>query len=159
MKEYCLTSRFKIYEEDELSPDDRRLVEMAKEAVKTAYVPYSRFHVGAAVMTADGHFLSASNQENAAYPSGLCAERTVLFYAGAHYPDSPVQTLAVAAFHKHAFTPWPIPPCGACRQVMLETEKRAGSPLRILLYGTKGIYLTEGVENLLPLSFTADNIK
>ena len=91
-----------------------------------------------------------------AYPSGLCAERTALFYAGSAYPDKAVVALAISAYTKGEFTATPIAPCGACRQVMLEVEQRHGQPIRILLYGTEGIYVIEGgVGELLPLTFNA----
>lgn len=159
MREVCLKCLFTVYQEGELNEDDSRLMEAAKEAVKGAYVPYSHFSVGAAALLENGEIVCGSNQENAAYPSGTCAERTALFYAGARYPDVPVKALAVAAYNKGQFLSAPIPPCGACRQVILETERRAGHPLRILLYGTAGTYVTEGISNLLPLVFTAENMK
>lgn len=159
MKELCLKCLFTVYQEGELKGNDLRLVEAAKKAVERAYVPYSHFQVGAAALLENGEIVCGSNQENAAYPSGTCAERTALFYAGARYPDVAVKALAVAAYNKGRFLSAPIPPCGACRQVILETEMRAGHPLRILLYGTAGTYVTEGISNLLPLVFTADNMK
>lgn len=159
MKQVCLKCVFEVYQETELNGDDLRLVQAAKNAVQSAYVPYSRFHVGAAALLENGEIICGSNQENAAYPSGTCAERTALFYAGARYPGIAVRALAVAAFNKGAYLREPIPPCGACRQVILETEKRAGRPLHILLYGTAGTYVTEGIANLLPLNFTSENIK
>lgn len=159
MKQVCLKCLFNVYQEDELEGMDLHLIQAAKEAVKSAYVPYSQFRVGAAALLENGEVVSGSNQENAAYPSGTCAERTALFYAGAHYPGVAVRALAVAAFNKGEYLAAPIPPCGACRQVILETEKQAGKPLRILLYGTSGTYVTEGIANLLPLNFTSDNMK
>ena len=100
------------------------------------------------------------NAKNAASPSSLCAERTTLFYANSRYPDQPVDTLAIAAHNERGeFLSEPIPPCGACRQVMLETEKRYNHPMRILLYGTAGIYEIQGVSGLLPLSFDASAMK
>lgn len=159
MKQVCLKCLFNVYQEDELEGMDLHLIQAAKEAVKSAYVPYSQFRVGAAALLENGEVVSGSNQENAAYPSGTCAERTALFYAGARYPGVAVRALAVAAFNKGEYLVAPIPPCGACRQVILETEKQAGKPLRILLYGTSGTYVTEGIANLLPLNFTSDNMK
>lgn len=159
MKQVCLKCVFNVYQETELKDDDLRLVQAARNAVKSAYVPYSHFRVGAAALLGNGEIICGSNQENAAYPSGTCAERTALFYAGARYPGVPVKALAVAAFKKGEFLSEPIPPCGACRQVILETEKQAGRPLHILLYGTAGTYVTEGIANLLPLNFTSENMK
>lgn len=141
---------------DELNEEDRRLIEQAKEATQRSYAPYSRFSVGAAALLANGEIVTGSNQENAASPSGLCAERTTLFYANSRYPDQAVKTLAIAARNASGFTGKPISPCGACRQVLLETERRHGSPIRILLYGTTEIYLTNGIDNLLPLSFSGE---
>lgn len=159
MKEICLKSLFKVYQETELPEDDRCLLEAAKKAAIGAYVPYSHFHVGAAALLENGEVICGSNQENAAYPSGTCAERTALFYAGARYPDVAVKALAVAAYNKGSYLSAPIPPCGACRQVILETEMRSGKPLHILLYGTAGTYVTESISNLLPLVFTSENMK
>jgi len=128
---------------------------MAIDATSRSYAPYSHFRVGAAVRLANGVTLSGSNQENAAYPSGLCAERTTLFYAGAQYPDVAVSMLAIAARGTDGqLTDEPTGPCGACRQVILESETRAGSPIRILLYGRSHVYVTEGIRPLLPLCFS-----
>ena len=108
---------------------------------------------------ANGTVVTGTNQENAAYPSGLCAERTTLFYANSQYPDQAVETLAIAARNERDFLDDPIPPCGACRQVMLETEKRFKQPMRILLFGKKGIYEMKSVGALLPLSFDASSME
>jgi cytidine deaminase len=123
-----------------------------------SYAPYSKFHVGAAALLKSGIIVTGSNQENAAYPSGLCAERTTLFYANSQYPDQPVLTLAIAARNEKGFMKEPIPPCGACRQVILETENRFNHPVRILLYGEDGIYEAHSIEDLLPLTFTKESM-
>ena len=115
--------------------------------------------MGAAARLANGTVVTGTNQENAAYPSGLCAERTTLFYANSQYPDQAVETLAIAARNERDFLDDPIPPCGACRQVMLETEKRFKQPMRILLFGKKGIYEMKSVCALLPLSFDASSME
>ena len=112
--------------------------------------------MGAAALLANGVTVTGSNQENAAYPSGTCAERTTLFYANSQYPDQPVRMLAIAARNEAGFTDTPVTPCGACRQVLLETEQRFGLPIQILLCGEKAVYVIEGVKNLLPLSFGAE---
>ena len=125
------------------------------DATVRSYAPYSRFSVGAAALLANGIVITGTNQENAAYPSGLCAERITLFYANSQYPDQPVMTLAIAARTEKDFIDLPIPPCGACRQVILETEKRYKQPIRILLYGKKEIYEVKSICDLLPLSFDA----
>lgn len=155
MKDLTITATIKVYQPDELSPADRALMKAAKEATARSYAPYSRFSVGAAAQLADGTIVTGTNQENAAYPSGLCAERTTLFYANSQHPDQPVVTLAIAARTEKDFIDLPIPPCGACRQVILETEKRYKQPIRILLYGKKYIYEVRNVGDLLPLSFDA----
>jgi cytidine deaminase len=145
---------------EELSLEDSALVEAAKKACATAYAPYSNFHVGAAVALENGVVVCGSNQENAAYPSGLCAERTTLFYANAAQPNQAIEALAVASYTNGKFTNIPVPPCGACRQVMLEVEQRYHQPIRILLYGTEGIYVVEGgIRELLPLTFDVSFLK
>lgn len=159
MRDLNLHISFKLYAYDELSEADRRLLDAACEATGRSYAPYSHFSVGAAARLADGTIVTGTNQENAAYPSGLCAERTTLFYANSQYPDQPVTTLAIAARNEEGFLDDPIPPCGACRQVMLETEKRFQQPMRLLLYGKKGIYEIEQASDLLPLSFDAASMK
>ena len=155
MKDLILTSIIKVYQFDELSPTDQHLMKTAMDATVRSYAPYSRFSVGAAALLANGIVITGTNQENAAYPSGLCAERTTLFYANSQYPDQPVMTLAIAARTEKDFIDLPIPPCGACRQVILETEKRYKQPIRILLYGKKEIYEVKSICDLLPLSFDA----
>ena len=145
---------------DELDKEDRELADAAIDAMKGSYAPYSHFSVGAAALLANGEIVCGSNQENAAYPSGLCAERTTLFYANSQYPDVAVTTIAIAARNESGnFVEQPVSPCGACRQVMLESQWRGGVPLRILLYGTEGIYELAKVEDLLPLCFTADDME
>ena len=160
MKELTLTIPIRVFSYEELDEADRQLIDAAREATRRSYAPYSRFAVGAALRLIDGTIVSGSNQENAASPSGLCAERTTLFYANSRYPDQAVDTLAIAARNERGeFLSEPISPCGACRQVMVETEKRYDHPMRILLYGTGGIYEIRGVGGLLPLSFDASAMK
>lgn len=156
MKEIVINTVVKVCATDELSPDDRALVDAARAATVNSYAVYSKFNVGAAARLVDGTVVCGTNQENAAYPSGLCAERTTLFWANSQYPDLAVETLAIAACTAQGELERPIPPCGACRQVMLETEKRFGRAMRIILYGAKECYVIEdGVKALLPLSFDA----
>ena len=156
MKDLTLQIDIKIYDYNELSDADRLLMDAGCEATQRSYAPYSHFSVGAAARLANGTVVTGTNQENAAYPSGLCAERTTLFYANSQYPDQAVETLAIAARTEQDFLDTPIPPCGACRQVLLETEKRFGKPMLILLYSKSDIYIMEGVSALLPLSFDGD---
>ncbi len=159
MKDLTITSIIKVYTFDELNKTDQVLMTSAMEATTRSYAPYSKFSVGAAALLANGIVVTGTNQENAAYPSGLCAERTTLFYANSQYPDQPVLTLAIAARTEKDFIDLPIPPCGACRQVILETEKRYKQPIRILLYGKKEIYEVKSICDLLPLSFDASAMK
>lgn len=159
MKDLTITAIIKVYQYDELNEADQSLMKTAMEATARSYAPYSHFSVGAAALLNDGTIVTGTNQENAAYPSGLCAERTTLFYANSQYPDQAVETLAIAARNERGeFLEEPIPPCGACRQVMLETEKRFKRPMRILLSGEKGIYELRSVGALLPLSFDASSM-
>lgn len=154
MKEKILQTNIKVCSYEEFSAEDKQLVDAAREINSKSYAPYSRFNVGAAALLEDGTVVTGNNQENAAYPSGICAERTTLFWANAQYPDKAVVALAIAARNEHGELPVPIPPCGACRQVMLETEKRFNVPMRIILFGARESYLLEdGVKALLPLSF------
>lgn len=159
MKEIDIHTTVQVYQIDELPEQDRLLVEQAKAQVPTSYSPYSHFAVGAAAQMANGEIVCGSNQENAAYPSGICAERTTLFYAGAHYPDVPVTALAVACYTNGQFTFDPGAPCGACRQVMIECEERHHTPMRILLYGQKAVYVFQTAKDLLPLCFVPDSLK
>lgn len=160
MKERMLHIALTYYSYEELSEADRRLVDTAREATYRSYAPYSRFSVGAAVRLADGTVVSGSNQENAASPSSLCAERTTLFYANSRFPDQAVDTLAIAARNEQGeFLEEPISPCGGCRQVMIEVERRFARPMRILLYGRQGIYEVKSARDLLPLSFDDSAMK
>ena len=156
MKEMTINTKVLVCTLDELSPADREVVDAARAATANSYAVYSHFNVGAAVRLADGTIVRGTNQENAAYPSGLCAERTTLFWANSQYPTQSVEVLAIAARTEQGELPKPIPPCGACRQVILETEKRFNKAIRIILYGAKECYIIEdGVKALLPLSFDA----
>lgn len=155
MRDLTITALIKVYQYDELKESDQLLIDAAMKATNQSYAPYSHFSVGAAALLDNGLVVTGSNQENAAYPSGLCAERTTLFYANSQYPDQPVVSLAIAARTENDFIDMPIPPCGACRQVILETEKRYKMPIRILLYGKECIYEIKSIGDLLPLSFDA----
>lgn len=156
MKEFTIHTQVRFYQENELSHDDQELISAAREATKRSYAPYSKFYVGAALRLANQQIVCGSNQENAAYPSGTCAERTAIFYANAQYPGQPVEALAIAAQTNGKFLAQPISPCGSCRQVILETEHRFKKPIRILLYGTEGVYVLEGIQSILPLQFDQD---
>ena len=148
MKEIEIKSVFRVYGMNELSAEDRQLVEAAMEATKGSYAPYSKFRVGAAARLANGVVFTGANQENAAYPSGLCAERTTLFAANAQYPDQPVLALAIAARKGNRFLQAPISPCGACRQVMREFNIKT-----ILLGNMAGAIKICKLDELLPYGF------
>ena len=139
---------------DELEPQDAELVRLAHEATQNSYAPYSRFHVGAAVRMANGDIVTGNNVENAAYPSGLCAERVAMFAAMAKYPGVAMEALAVVAHSETKTIDEPVAPCGACRQVMVEVEQVSKRPLRVLCQGETGpIMVFDGVETLVPFIF------
>ena len=155
MKELELKSKIAVCQLDELTPAERQLVEQAIAATACSYAPYSHFRVGAAVMLSNGEVIRGCNQENAAYPVTLCAERTALFAAGAQYPDTPVEMLAIAARTPRGdLQAEPVTPCGSCRQAIVETETRFHHPVRLLLYGTRYVYVVNGIGPLMPLSFS-----
>ena len=137
----------------EMLPEDQELVAAAIDAQKGSYSPYSQFQVGAALRLANGLVVKGANQENAAYPSGLCAERTAMFWAGANYPDVPMDTLAIAGSDHGVLCESPASPCGACRQVMAEYQKKHGVPMKIILVGSKRIRKFACVDDLLPFIF------
>lgn len=159
MKKIDLSITIGYCQPEELSPSEQELVERAKEATRNSYSPYSKFAVGAAVRLKDGTIIIGANQENAAFPSGLCAERTAIFAAQAQHPDQPITTLAIVARNQNGLMTKPVVPCGSCRQVMTEIEDRYSQPIRILLYGTEGIYTVDTVKDILPLSFIGDSMK
>ena len=138
---------------EELQPQDRLLAEAAVEAVALSYAPYSHFNVGAAVQFEDGEIVKGANQENAAYPSGLCAERTALFYASASRPDKAMTAIAIAAGQNGHICESPATPCGACRQVMAQYQSKGGMPMAVLLVGASKVWKFEKVDDLLPLIF------
>lgn len=138
---------------DELDAKDRELAQAAVEATAQAYAPYSKFNVGAAVLFEDGVIVKGANQENAAYPSGLCAERTALFYASASRPDKAMVAIAIAAGQNGQLCEMPATPCGACRQVMAQYQLKSGLPMRVLLVGAHKSWRFEKVDDLLPLIF------
>lgn len=137
----------------ELEAEDRTLVEKAIEATKHSYAPYSNFNVGAALLLDNGEIITGSNQENAAYPSGLCAERTAMFYASSQYPQHAILKIAIAATQGGVLCGNPATPCGSCRQVMAQYQLRGGKPMQIILAGGEKILKFEKVDDLLPLIF------
>lgn len=139
----------------ELDKDLQRLVEEAKHQTDSAYCPYSNFSVGAAVLLDNGVIVGGNNQENIAYPSGLCAERTAMFYANSQYPDHKPTAIAIAAKNGGQFLDKPICPCGGCRQALLEAELRYKSPIRVILYGTQDTLVIDSIADMLPFAFVS----
>jgi cytidine deaminase len=159
MKEINLTTKIRVYPLAECSEIEKKLIEAAKSATFNAYAPYSNFKVGAAVLLGNGEIIVGNNQENAAYPSGLCAERTAVFFTNANFPNEKVEMIAIAAYYNGTFTKEVVGPCGACRQVLLEVENRFGSPMKVLMYSDESIYIVDSVKDLLPLSFGEEMLK
>ena len=159
MKKVQLQTTVMVCAYEELDAQLAQLVDAAKAKTQDAYSPYSGFSVGAAALLANGEVVTGANQENAAYPSGLCAERVALFAANANQPKQAVVALAIAAYTKGHFTTQVVSPCGACRQVMLETEHRYQQPMHVVLYGEDECYVFESASDLLPLNFVAESLE
>ncbi|PVX46389.1 cytidine deaminase [Flavobacterium sp. 103] len=155
MKEIIITSKITVFETiQELPLVDQNLMLKAIEVRQNAYAPYSKFRVGAAILLDNGEVVVGSNQENAAYPSGLCAERVAIFYAGAIYPDATILKMAITAASENNQTVTPVPPCGACRQSIAEYEIRQDTPIEIYYMGETGaIHQSASLKNLLPFMF------
>ena len=155
MKDITITTQFSAYDNlDELPQDVQELMAQAVEIRKKAYAPYSKFRVGVAILLDNGKVVLGSNQENAAYPSGLCAERTAIFYTGANYPEATILKMAITAASDTNPTLSPIPPCGACRQSIAEYEFKQNQPIEIYFMGEKGaIFKSDSLKNLLPITF------
>ena len=156
MKEYKICASISVKTSRELSPLEQTLTKAARDAADNSYSPYSHFAVGAALRLEGGETVTGSNQENAAYPVGCCAERTALHWAMANHPGSRIEAIAIAAKSGGHFTSLPTAPCGMCRQTLLEAERRQGSPIQVILFGTEGVHIVKRVEELLPLSFNQD---
>ncbi len=155
MKDTEIIIPVKVAAYEELEASDRRLVDLAREATHRSYAPYSRFRVGAAILLDNGETITGANQENVAYPSGTCAERTACYYAHATYPEAKFVTIAVAARDTDGKeVAQPIAPCGACRQALLEYETLAGHDVRVILTGAKEMFILPSVKSLLPFAFT-----
>lgn len=161
MKKIKIESFLEVYPSMESLPETiLSLMENAIAAREKAYAPYSQFLVGAALLLDNGKILSGSNQENASYPSGLCAERTAIYYAGAQYPEAQIRSIAISARAMNKVTSKPIPPCGACRQAIAEYEIRQKTPIEIYFMGEHGeVMKSDSLENLLPLLFTSKYLK
>ena len=159
MREINLSTKIAVYPLAECSDIEKKLIAAAKHATEKSYAPYSNFKVGAALLLENGEIVTGNNQENAAYPSGLCAERVTIFYANSVYPDQKIEAIAIAAWANNTFTKDAITPCGGCRQVLLEAENRFSAPMRILMYSEEGIYVVNTIKTLLPLSFGDEQLK
>lgn len=155
MEKLSITTTFTVYPSvSELPAGVAQLMEKAVAVRKASYAPYSKFHVGVALLLDNGEVVLGSNQENAAYPSGLCAERVAIFYAGAVYPDAKIVKMAISAAAEAKVVTDPIPPCGACRQSIAEYELKQDTPIEIFFMGEEGkVYCSESLKNLLPLTF------
>lgn len=161
MKKRELKITYAEFENDtELKASDKELLNKARIAADKAYAPYSNFYVGAALLLKNGTIITGNNQENVAYPSGLCAERVAIYAAGASYPDEAIDTIAVTCKSKTFEVNEPLSPCGACRQAIAEYETRHKSKIRILLAGERGkIMMVESISDLLPFMFKAEELK
>ncbi|WP_338378102.1 cytidine deaminase [uncultured Flavobacterium sp.] len=160
MRELNVSTSFKVYDSvEELEFDTKKLMEKAIEIRKTAYAPYSNFLVGVALELDNGEIITGTNQENAAYPSGLCAERVAIFYTGSKFPNAKILKLCITASPKDRDSDIPIPPCGACRQSIAEYEFKQDSLIEIYFMGAKGeVYKSDSLQNLLPLMFDKNHL-
>ena len=155
MKQLDIKCSIEVLDFNELTAEETQLVEEAKAATFRSYAPYSHFSVGAAIKLGNGEIIAGSNQENAAFSSGTCAERSACFYAHSQYPETDFKWIAIAARDKsEQFIENPIPPCGSCRQSLLEYETLAGHPVKVLLVGREKVYRLPSIKSLLPLAFT-----
>ncbi|MCS7019557.1 MAG: cytidine deaminase [Cytophagales bacterium] len=154
-----ISIQLEVYQHiDELPETERYLLNRARQAASRAYAPYSNFLVGAALLTSEGKVVEGNNQENAAYPSGLCAERTALFAAGAMHPELQISMIAVSAKRRGDMYYTAANPCGACRQVIAEYQDRQHTPIRIIMEGNGEIVIANGIDSLLPFRFGQKNL-
>ena len=159
MKQISINTIISVYSKEDLSPVELDLMEQAFEARSKAYAPYSKFTVGVALLLDNGIVVQGSNQENAAYPSGLCAERVAIFYAGAKYPEAKMLKMFITASPMDRDLVEPIPPCGSCRQSIAEYEFKQDIPIELFFMGAKGvIYKSDSLKNILPLVFDKSNL-
>ncbi len=153
MQKREMTITYSIAKLEDFDKQYQYLIKEAKEQTQKAYAPYSDFSVGASILLEDGTIVCGNNQENIAYPSGLCAERTAMFYANSQYPDTKPIAIAIAAKNEQGFLTKPICPCGGCRQALLESELRYKTPIKVILYGTQEIYVINSIADMLPFAF------
>lgn len=160
MKEIQLKFKVKTYQSlEELPEISRKLILRAREAAERAYAPYSGYHVGASVLLENGELITGNNQENAAYPSGLCAERTAMFYASSRFPNVAISALAISTLSNDPLCGDFAKPCGGCRQVIAEYEDLYGKPIEIILDGSSTIMVLDGIDTLLPFRFKKEELK
>jgi cytidine deaminase len=160
MNEFEIKIKAKRYNSiSELDEADRHLLVAANNATKTSYAPYSKFNVGAAVLLENGEIITGSNQENNAYPSGLCAERVAVFYANAKYPDVAIKAIAVSSAIDNKINDNEVYPCGSCRQVLVESENRQDTKIKLIMGGEKSIIVIASVSLLLPFTFDLDKMQ
>ena len=154
-------SKFSEFESiNELNEADKSLIEQARQSVMSAYAPYSRFNVGAAVLLENGKVMLGNNQENASYPIGLCAERVAVFAAAANYPGVKIKAIAITALSNQFLIDKPITPCGACRQAIAEYEHRYKNPIRLIMIGESGkVLVADSIKHFLPYQFNGDDLK
>lgn len=159
-KQHTLEISIDVYANDqELATQDLALLNAARKSCDKAYAPYSNFWVGAAVQLASGEVITGNNQENAAYPSGICAERSAIYWIGANYPTESIDAIAVSAKHANASEFLPVTPCGSCRQALSEYENKQQQKIRVILEGQNGeVWIVPSVESLLPLKFSDDSL-
>ena len=159
MKQISINTTISVLSKDELSQEETSLMSQAFEARSKAYAPYSKFTVGAAILLDNGIVVQGSNQENAAYPSGLCAGRVAIYYAGATYPNAKIVKMFITASPQDRDLTEPIPPCGSCRQAIVEYELKQDVPIEIFFMGAQGdIYKSHSIKNLLPLVFDKSHL-
>ncbi|PTX41930.1 cytidine deaminase [Christiangramia gaetbulicola] len=155
MKPLTITSRLEVYDSIDETPEDvQELMQKAIEVRDTAYAPYSKFKVGAAIYLENDEIVVGSNQENASYPSGLCAERTAVYFAGAKFPETRILKITISAKSMRHQVVSPVPPCGACRQALVEYEVKQEEPIELYFMGETGkVVKADSVKDLLPLIF------
>ena len=159
MKQKSIQITYQMAQYSELDADERELVDKAMLMTEASYAPYSNFHVGAALRLENGVIIGGSNQENAVYPAGLCAERVAVFSSQAQYPNTKILSLAISARNTEGeFVTVPVSPCGSCRQVILEQEMRFNQSIRILLVGQNGVFIFNSIKDLLPFAFSEESL-
>ncbi len=155
MNEVCITITYKEFADSgKIKKEEQKLLKEAREIAKSAYAPYSKFNVGASVLLNDGTIVNGNNQENAVYPSGLCAERVAVFSANALYPGKTIKSIAISAFSHDKIIDKPVSPCGSCRQSFIEYENKQNSPIKLILSGQEGkVIIINSAAELMPLQF------